>query len=555
METLYRFRKIDPQAYDDLRLQVSREYTQVKMRDFFLGKPVPVEIYLPMMGRSETLSIEKVVHKDQVYEPSLHRRLAEEGIHTAFIRHEDETAFLNYFSEQVRETLHSQDLPSEKKTQLLYDNAEILIKKVFRERPTFAGVSMGRNLVESFAVHLSVDSVPSQALLSIFSKDYYTFTHSIQVAILGMSFCRFLGWSKEETVDFGLGGLFHDIGKSAVDDKILNKPGKLDKDEFELIKRHCVLGVEQLKDAHAMSREQLRVVLHHHEGMDGSGYPDGIEGPEIHRYARLARIVDCFDALTTKRPYKDAMPPAEALELMRREMSRVLDPHLFKAFASFLHLEDPVPEVFQSQRMNIELGTRVFMEGTGGVQVKTSLVGMDPDRYLIVKPPKGAGAVQPFCLGVDIICRYFHSGYVYGFRSRILHRTFTPFALLFLSYPKAVETVNLRKEPRIDCFLASEAVIAGVKHPGVIADLSTGGCRFVVGQDRDLGLPQVKVEDELIIHTRFAGDAEPKALPGRVRNLRMEKEKVILGVEFENLGPETVLHLEKCVREVLDLIL
>ncbi len=554
MEARYRFRKISSKVYDDFLTRISRDYARVKTRDLFLGYPMPVEVFLPIMRTSENLSLERMLRRGQAYEPALLKQLSEEGIHSAFIRRKDESNFLRYFSKWVGETLRSNEFPSETKTQLLYDNAEIIVKKVFHEGPTFLNVSMGRNLVENIAFHLSVDSIPTQALLSIFSKDYYTFTHCVQVALLGMSFCAFLGWNREETIDFGLGALFHDIGKCAIDERILNKPGMLDKDQFELLKRHCILGFELLKNAHAMSKEQLRVVLQHHEGMDGSGYPDGLKAGEIHRYARVARIADCFDALTTKRAYKDAMPAIQAIALMHKELSQALDPELFKAFVDFLHLEDQIPEVFLGRRMNIELGNQITLEIRDGLELKASLVGMEQDLCLIVRTPKTTDTVHPFLPDTEIICRYLHSGFVYGFRSRVLHQMTDPFRFLFLSYPKSVESVSLRHDPRVDSFLPSDAVIGGQKFRGAITDLSIGGCRFVLRHGTEHRIPLVKVGEDLTIHTRLAGDAAHRSLSGTVRNVRVEEERTILGVQFMNLDDQTSIQLEKCIHEVLNLV-
>ncbi len=313
--------------------QITKGYVTVKIRSLFPDTAFPCNVFcLKDGGSANGISIGRLFSKEQICSARLRNCLIDQKVDEAYIRSEDEETFIDYFNRHSQNMLHSGEATPEMKAQLLYDQAEIVVKKVFRERPSRNNIGMGQQLVTQFSTHVLADHVTSQAMFSLFSKDYYTFSHCIQVAVLGMSLCKFLGWKTRDVEDFGLGALFHDVGKTAIDDRILNKPGRLDKEEFELVKKHPLFGYEQIRQTRMMTKDQLSVVLQHHEAMDGSGYPGRLKAWQIHRYACVARIVDIYDALTTKRPYKEALPSEEALKIMKVEMEQTLDSRLFEAF-------------------------------------------------------------------------------------------------------------------------------------------------------------------------------------------------------------------------------
>jgi putative two-component system response regulator len=127
-------------------------------------------------------------------------------------------------------------------------------------------------------------------------------------------------------------GIVHDIGKVAVPEAILLKPGRLTPEEFRIIQEHPVVG-ERICAPLKSLRLLLPIIRHHHEKLNGSGYPDGLKGEEIPITARVLQIVDVYDALTTQRPYKRALSRAEALEIMEEEVKKGWwDPHIYCEF-------------------------------------------------------------------------------------------------------------------------------------------------------------------------------------------------------------------------------
>jgi len=182
-------------------------------------------------------------------------------------------------------------------------------------------------VVES--IHRNRDALVSLVRLKM--ADDYTYMHSVAVCALMVSLGRQAGLDDEECRDAGMAGLLHDLGKAAMPIEVLNKPGKLTDAEFAVMREHPVRGWQMLRDAGVTSEPVLDVVRHHHERFDGTGYPDGLSGEALSRYARMGALCDVYDAITSNRPYKQAWDPAEAIAQMASWKGH-FDPDLLKMF-------------------------------------------------------------------------------------------------------------------------------------------------------------------------------------------------------------------------------
>lgn len=254
-------------------------------------------------------------------------------------------------------------------------------------------------------------------LIGIKNKDDYTFLHSVSVCTLMIAFGRSLGLDGDELRQGGIGGLLHDIGKMKVPDEVLNKPGRLTDAEFDLIKKHPGDGHAVLLETPGIGPIPLDITRHHHERLDGRGYPDGLAGDAISTMARMAAIVDVYDAITADRCYHKGMPAAEALRKMWEWSTDHFDQKLLQAFmrcvgiypvGSLVRLESgrlgvvveqnegslltPKLRVFFSTRSNgyikpefLDLGRKL---GNGGGDRIVSAEapdkwGVDPQRFLL----------------------------------------------------------------------------------------------------------------------------------------------------------------------------
>jgi putative two-component system response regulator len=171
---------------------------------------------------------------------------------------------------------------------------------------------------------------------SIEGKDPYTEGHCERLADYSARLGERIELPAEHIVALRRAGVVHDIGKVAVPDAILLKPGPLTAEEWEVMRQHPVTG-ERICAPLKSFRLVLPIIRHHHERMDGSGYPDGLKGEQIPVRARVLQIVDVYDALTTVRPYKRAMSPEEALTTMNQEVEKGWwDPNIFAEFRKLI---------------------------------------------------------------------------------------------------------------------------------------------------------------------------------------------------------------------------
>jgi len=152
------------------------------------------------------------------------------------------------------------------------------------------------------------------SLCRIKERDNYTFQHSVSVATLMVSFCRYMEMDRAAIHEAGIGAILHDIGKMKVPDHILNKPGKLTDEEFTIMKSHVTLGLEILQQTPNVTTTALQIAGEHHERFGGSGYPNDLHGQEISLLGRMAAIVDVYDAITSNRVYHTGMEPPAALQ-------------------------------------------------------------------------------------------------------------------------------------------------------------------------------------------------------------------------------------------------
>lgn len=185
--------------------------------------------------------------------------------------------------------------------------------------------------------HAMVESTGRNAgalltLTGLKTKDNYTFMHCVAVGTFMIALGRLLGLSDAQLCDAGTAGLLHDVGKAGVPDSILNKPARLTPDEMDVVRRHPELGYTMLRESGYEESAALEVVLHHHERLDGQGYPHKLSGEQVTPLARMGAVVDVYDAVTSERVYHSAMPPSAALKMLLSSAGTHFDESIVRAF-------------------------------------------------------------------------------------------------------------------------------------------------------------------------------------------------------------------------------
>ncbi|BDQ37924.1 HD family phosphohydrolase [Pseudodesulfovibrio nedwellii] len=274
-----------------------------------------------------------------------HRQvLHKNGIKEIYIQGAEKPQYEKYIERNLGKILQDENLPIEARTKIFYEAANVVMQNVFdrklpsalRARHFDRIADVVKNSIKFLAADNSLSSVAP-----FISHDYKTYTHCMQVFIYSVALFQTYEMNDHEVFEFGLGALLHDVGKAKIPKRILNKRGPLTQAEREIIKEHPVHGVSMC--AHLpMTQNTINCILFHHETMDGKGYPSGIKGDNVPMPVRIITLADIYDALTTNRPYAEAMQPYEALSLIRNEMRENVDMKVFKRFVAILSGADMI---------------------------------------------------------------------------------------------------------------------------------------------------------------------------------------------------------------------
>lgn len=223
-------------------------------------------------------------------------------------------------------------------------NEKVRVRAIKVLKDNFLKIRVNKNLnVKEFSAiaNAVVDEVCANSnllvhLTDIRAYDDYTFIHSVNVAILAVFTGIGLGYGESKLKELALGGLLHDVGKMFVPKEILNKPARLTDDEMEVMKGHSLFGFELLRKNPEISLLVAHMAFQHHERPNGSGYPRGLQGDEIHEYANIIAIADIYDALISDRPYRRGILPHEAYEVLLELTRTQLDMEILKVFFSYI---------------------------------------------------------------------------------------------------------------------------------------------------------------------------------------------------------------------------
>ena len=310
-------------------------YKSIDKRVLTEGEQINFQLYIP----NETKSVMGLfLQSDTVIDGNSKVRLRE--IEKLYINEKDSVHYEAYVQQHIQTIALSEDIPLDDKAIMVYERASLVIDEMFRNPESLEMAKNIKPVVDSFINIILHDTKAVESLLKITAHDYYTHTHSINVSIYTLSLGSFLGIEGEDLKTLGMAAVLHDIGKSKVDYEIINKNGKLTEIEFTKMKKHPSEGHSIAIKLGIHDERILSGIRHHHEKMEGGGYPDGIKEDKISQFARIIGVCDVFDALSTKRSYKDPMSSFESLRLMKQQMQGHLDMGMVDAFIKMLRKQE-----------------------------------------------------------------------------------------------------------------------------------------------------------------------------------------------------------------------
>ncbi|MBI1317769.1 MAG: HD domain-containing protein [Candidatus Hydrogenedens sp.] len=263
-------------------------------------------------------------------------RLKRQGLAELWVPASDRANLRAYVEHHMGDILTDDTIPVEHRSTLMYESAQGLVRDVMLEPRSGQLIERSAELVPHMIQFIFEEGKSFEHLMKVCSYDYYTYTHSVNVFTYCVALAQHVGHTQEEVQTFGQGALLHDLGKSRLPLDVVNSPGSLSDEQWELMRLHPVYGYDLLIEQGVTDPVVLDVTRHHHEKLNGKGYPDGLKGDEISRWARMCTIVDIFDALTTRRSYKEARQSFDSLQFMHAHMADELDPELFRAFVGLM---------------------------------------------------------------------------------------------------------------------------------------------------------------------------------------------------------------------------
>jgi len=240
---------------------------------------------------------------------------------------------INQISKELRTTIENTSMPPQTKAKAVYDHSIKMMSNVL-EKPSAENILSGKRVVYDVVDHILADDETADRMTQITSHDYYTYTHSVNVGMLSVLLAKsvFKNSHGLNMQEIGAGFFLHDLGKCDVPHYMINKPGKLTVEEWNLMRMHPPYGEKILRDTGHLTKECKIITMQHHEREDGTGYPLGLSRSRIHTFAHICALADVYDALTSMRSYKKKVTPFEALKIMKDEMVGHFNKDLFENF-------------------------------------------------------------------------------------------------------------------------------------------------------------------------------------------------------------------------------
>lgn len=253
-----------------------------------------------------------------------------------FILESDRWAYRNF----MKNIMKSDHLSPFEKANLLRESALSFIEEMFEQPDIHKALDDSKPLIQNFIDLMQEEPSAMADLISLSKHDFYTYNHSLDVAIYSLGLGNALTFNQKILHELGVGALFHDIGKRLVSLDILCKQGSLDEQEWLVMQQHPQFGLDLLVEKPDITPGIVAACFEHHEAWSGTGYPQKLMGEEIHPFGRIIAITDTFDAMTTQRSYNIPMSPEAALTMMRDKLVGRYDPEMIKAMSDVLfHLE------------------------------------------------------------------------------------------------------------------------------------------------------------------------------------------------------------------------
>lgn len=324
-------RCINANAIAHIIKEFALAFRAVYANDLIIHKTAPVEIYVPYL---KEYTLVRILEKGEDIS-TLTNYIKNDNLLVVFVKNDDWNDFLNAHVKAMKKVSSLDTIRPDEVIRIFVGGMKYIAKTVVEnisDPKTHIVCCRAVEFMSSWLVERKTKRHIAQFLKYI-TDNAELYTHMVQTYIYSFILTYNLTWDLDMIKNTCTAAIFHDVGKAMIPESILTKRSPLTNSEWEIIKQHPVKGYNILHPSGELHSSSLKGVLLHHENMDGSGYPHGLTGYEIPLTARIIRICDTYDALTSDRHYRQKLRPSEALELMLKEKGKY-DADLFKAFVS-----------------------------------------------------------------------------------------------------------------------------------------------------------------------------------------------------------------------------
>lgn len=316
------------------------EYTAIIKNALIENTKIDFDLYLRVESSSGHPRYILFCCADEEFSSERREELINRNAQRLYISSRDTNKYLRYQEKNLKQIVDDSSKSSFEKSGALYQVAKNLTQDLLNDPKSDQNIRRASAWVGNIIAHINQNENTFSNMLEVISHDYQIYTHSINVSVIGLHFGKYLSLKPHELDCLGTGLLLHDVGKVVLPKEVVNKRGKLTKNELDMIKKHPKAGLELLEHNDSIDGLSLKVVIQHHENFNGTGYPYQIGGSDIHLFGHISRIVDAYDAMTSNRVFAAAKEPFPTLLTIKGEEPNCFSEELFREFIYFLGPND-----------------------------------------------------------------------------------------------------------------------------------------------------------------------------------------------------------------------
>ena len=313
-------------------------FIPLPLRNLTAGDEIPFDVFLKVKNKGEQEpKFILACPQDEVFKEEWYKKLKSLKIQWLYYSQENEPKVLDYLDRSLEKVLPDENRQAEEKVTLLYDTTLICVRNFFTSEQISAGPQMFRamRLIDSMFDLMKGGVDFHRSILDIRRHDHVLYNHSLNVCFMGLAFVSFLGWDAQKAQNFGLGAMLHDIGLIQLKPELLGKDAP--RSGYKPTDSHPAVGYKIVSNMPGLRREVRYMALQHHENGDGSGYPAGLKINAIDPWARVLRILDHYEVLTSGNSANKPMSSKEALmEMAGLQEKKLFDMNYFMNFIKFI---------------------------------------------------------------------------------------------------------------------------------------------------------------------------------------------------------------------------